>query len=54
VLAAGQRPLEEPEPFDNLIGGVDIKRRAITPSQARERNAATVKNLAAARINKRT
>ena len=54
VIAAGERVLKQVEALENLIGGVDVERRAVVAGEGLKRDAAAVERRARARMLERT
>ena len=54
VIAAGERLLKKREPFQNLVGGVNVERRAVELGQHFQRNFAAVQGTRRLRVIKRT
>ena len=54
MIAARKRLLKEPQPLDDLVGGVDIERRAVALGQRFQRNFAAVQSAAWLRMMKGT
>ncbi len=54
MLPARERLLKELQPLDDLIGGVDVERRAVALGERFQRDLAAVQGAAGLRMIKRT